>query len=76
MKLDISGISVISFQGLVQHGIDSGVPLVNGMPWSFSYRNHPVTHEHDGLYLISNEQFTPDDLLIVNKAGKLIFIRN
>lgn len=42
----------VSFDELVQHGIDSGAPLTRGMPWSFNFIGHPVTHENDDLYLI------------------------
>jgi hypothetical protein len=37
---------------LVQHGRDSGANIVGGMPWSFNYNGHPVTHENNQKYLI------------------------
>jgi len=47
-------IEAINFDELVQHGIDSGGNIVNGMPWSFRYRGHQITHENDNCYLIAS----------------------
>lgn len=66
----------ITFDELVQYGIAqckaegrSG-NIVNGMPWSFSYRGIPVTHENDGCYLVctpfATMPMTPDHILVVN----------
>lgn len=49
-----SVIEAISFDELVQHGIDNGGNIVNGMPWSFTYRGHRITHENDDCYLIAS----------------------
>jgi hypothetical protein len=43
---------VITFEQLVQFGIDSGAPLTNGVAWSFVYKGLPVSHENDDCYLI------------------------
>jgi len=43
----------VSFDELVQHGLDSGANVHNGMPWSFMWMDHPITHETDDLYLIA-----------------------
>ena len=45
-------IEAITFDELVAHGIDSGCPCYDGMPWSFSYLGFPITHENDDCYLI------------------------
>jgi len=45
-------IEAITFDELVRHGIDSGGNIVRGMPWSFQYQGHPITHENDDCYLI------------------------
>jgi hypothetical protein len=37
-------ITAITFDQLVAHGIAAGGNVVNGMPWSFQYNGHPVTH--------------------------------
>lgn len=47
-------IEAINFDELVRHGIESGVPLVRHMPWSFEYRGHRITHENDDCYLIAS----------------------
>jgi hypothetical protein len=46
-------IEAITFDELVAYGIahsESGI--YNGMPWSFHYNGHPITHENDDCYLI------------------------
>lgn len=45
-------IEAITFEQLVSHGIEQGAGLHNGMPWSFEYNGHPITHENDDCYLI------------------------
>lgn len=49
-----SVIEAMSFDDLVQHGIDNGGNIVNGMPWSFIYRRHRITHENNDCYLIAS----------------------
>lgn len=67
----------INFQDFVQYGRDNGANIVNGMPWSFTYKGYPVSHENDERYLISvpnsplNLNFTPGDLLVTNADGSL-----
>lgn len=60
-------VNAINFKDFVQHGIDSGANLVNGVPWSFTYLGYPVTHENDSHYLICipgrTVHFTPNDIL-------------
>jgi len=43
---------LVTFDEFVQYGIDHGANVVNGMPWSFIFNGHAVTHENDDLYLI------------------------
>ncbi len=68
-------IDAITFDELVKHGVDSGVPTYRGMPWSFSYNGHPVTHENDDLYLIGNKtgtlRFGRGDMLITGHDGEV-----
>jgi hypothetical protein len=68
-------IEAITFDELVAHGIASGGNVVNGMPWSFDYQGHPITHENDDCYLIPTLEGTMrlgrSDMLITGVAGEL-----
>lgn len=68
-------VEVLTFEELVQYGIDSGANLVNGMPWSFTFNGYPITHENDYLYKISTLEGIMDmsisDYLIVGVHGEI-----
>jgi hypothetical protein len=68
-------IEAIMFDDLVQYGIDNGANVVNGMPWSFSYNGHPITHENDNCYLIPTLEgvmrFERADMLITGVKGEI-----
>lgn len=68
-------IEAITFQELVEHGKIMGGNIVNGMPWSFEYKGHSITHENDELYLIPTlegiHNFTPQDVLITGVNGEI-----
>lgn len=68
-------IEAITFDELVAHGIASGGNVVRGMPWSFKYNGHPISHEHDKCYLIPTPEgtmnFTPQDMLITGIKGEI-----
>jgi len=68
-------IEAITFEELVQHGIDNGGNMVNGMPWSFKYHGHPITHENDDCYLIPTLEGTMKmqrgDMLITGVKGEI-----
>jgi hypothetical protein len=68
-------IEAITFDELVEHGKASGANIVNGMPWSFHYKGHPITHETDDRYLIPTlegvHNFTPQDMLITGVKGEI-----
>lgn len=70
-------IEAITFKQLVEHGRTQVEPehRVNGMPWSFEYEGHPVTHENDECYLIPTLEgvmhMTPKDMLITGIAGEI-----
>lgn len=68
-------IEAITFDELVEYGLKSEAHIVNGMPWSFRYNEHPITHENDECYLISTLEgimkFTPDDMLITGVSGEI-----
>lgn len=67
-------IEAITFDELVAHGRKQ-TPGINGMPWSFDYADHPITHENDECYLIPTLEgtmfFTPDDMLITGVKGEI-----
>lgn len=68
----------ITFDELVEIGKASGCPLHNGMPWSFKYQGHPITHENDNEYLIPSgsptaphQKFRRGDMLVTAESGAL-----
>ena len=68
-------IEAITFDELVEHGKASGAGIVNGMPWSFTYNGHPITHENDNCYLIPSlegtTRFDRGDMLITGVKGEI-----
>lgn len=68
-------IEAITFDELVEHGKALGVPLHGGMPWSFTYAGHPITHENDDCYLVptleGTMKFTRADMLITGVKGEI-----
>jgi hypothetical protein len=68
-------IEYITFEDFVKYGVDHGANIVKGMPWSFDYQGHPITHENDKCYLIPTEEgsmkFTPKDVLITGVDGEI-----
>lgn len=68
-------IEAITFDELVEHGRSNGANIVNGMPWSFTYQGHGITHENDDTYLIPTSegtmQMTRGDMLITGVQGEI-----
>jgi hypothetical protein len=71
-------IEAITFEELVAHGLASnekGASAVNGVPWSFKYKGHPITHENDDCYLIPTLEgimkFNRGDMLITGVQGEI-----
>lgn len=68
-------IEAITFDEMVIYGKENSVNIVNGMPWSFDYKGHSITHENDECYLIPTMegvmQFTPNDMLITGVKGEI-----
>ena len=68
-------IEAITFDEFVAHGRASGANIVRGMPWSFTYNGHPITHEDDTHYCIPTLEgtlyMTPDDMLITGVKGEI-----
>jgi hypothetical protein len=68
-------IEAITFNELIEHGKSIGANLVNGVPWSFSYNGHPITHENDDCYLVptleGTMRFNRGDMLITGIKGEI-----
>jgi hypothetical protein len=68
-------IEAITFSELVEYGKTYTTNIVNGMPWSFEYKGHPITHENDRCYLIptleGTHNMTPADMLITGVKGEI-----
>jgi len=68
-------IEAITFDELIEYGRAHGANIVNGMPWSFAYQGHPITHENDNDYLIPTLEgtmhFNRGDVLITGVKGEI-----
>lgn len=68
-------VEAITFDQLVEHGKSAAANTVDGMPWSFNYAGHPVTHETDDCYLIptleGTMRFERGDMLITGVKGEI-----
>lgn len=68
-------IEAVTFDEFVEYGRRHTDNIVNGMPWSFEYNGHPVTHGSDDCYLIPTLEgdmiFTRDDMLITSVRGEI-----
>lgn len=68
-------IEAITFDEFVEYGKSHGGNIVNGIPWSFEYNGHPITHENDECYLVPTSsgiaKFTPNDMLITQIDGEI-----
>ncbi len=68
-------VEAVTFDELVEHGRCNGANIVNGMPWSFNYQGHPVTHENDDCYLVptleGTMKFNRGDMLITGVKGEI-----
>jgi len=68
-------IEAITFDEFLEYGRNNGANIVNGMPWSFHYNGHSVTHENDECYIIPTLEgfmyFTPQDMLIIEVSEEI-----
>ena len=68
-------IEAITFSDLIEYGKNNGANIVNGYPWSFDYKGHPISHENDECYIIptleGNLHMTPKDVLITGVQGEI-----
>jgi hypothetical protein len=69
-------IEAITFEELVAHGLQhSEGGVYNGMPWSFKYCGHPITHHDDDTYIIPTLEgtmfFKRGEMLITGVKGEI-----
>ena len=74
-------VRAITFERLVAWGLNyaKAYPaqsnVVNGVPWSFKYEGHPITHENDDCYLIptleGTMRFERGNMLITGVKGEI-----
>lgn len=68
-------IDAVGFDEFVTYGRMVGGNIVDGYPWSFSYKGHPITHEDNDTYLIptleGNMRFNRGDMLITGVNGEI-----
>ena len=46
-------VESVTFEELVEHAKANGAKLMNGVPWSFDYKDAAVTHENDDCYVVT-----------------------
>lgn len=61
-----ANVLAFTLDEIILSGMKNKTALVNGMPWSFKFCGHTVTHESDDEYLIDNAHMTHKDVLVVN----------
>lgn len=69
-------IEFITFEDFVEYGKQNSSNIAeNGMPWSFDYKGHPISHENDEAYVIPTLEgtllFTPNEVLITGVKGEI-----
>lgn len=68
-------VEAITFDELVTHGKAHTTNIVRGMPWSFDYKGHHITHENDDCYLIPTLEGTMrlhrGDMLVTGVKGEI-----
>lgn len=68
-------VNTYTFDELVQYGIEHGANIVGGMPWSFTFLGHAISHENDDCYLIptleGTMKFIRGDILVVGIEGEI-----
>ena len=69
-------IEFITFEDFVEYGKQNSTNIAeNGMPWSFDYKGHPISHETDEAYVIPTLEgtllFTPKEVLITGVKGEI-----
>lgn len=71
-------VEALTFDELVEYGKANGANIVNGMPWSFTYKGRAVTHENDRCYIISQDDAVgfvrPGDMLVVSADNEMAIL--
>ncbi len=80
MEINLELHKQITFDELVQHGIENGANIVNNMPWSWKINGKSITHENDNVYIIEtidgNKHFHRGEFLIAFENGLKILINH
>lgn len=75
MKYKLRSIEAMRFYEFVEYGKEHSDNIVNGVPWSFDFYGHPVSHENDTCYCIclptGIAHFTSNDMLIIDNNGAI-----
>lgn len=58
-------VEAVTFDELIQYGLEHTNNVYNNMPWSFKFMGIPVTHETDDCYIVGTERFTKNHLLVI-----------
>ena len=65
----VTEVDAYTLDDVILCGMQSGCPLVNGMPWSFNFLGIPVSHETDDKYIIiggGGVHMTHNDMLLIH----------
>lgn len=75
-RLKPVAVDVFTFDQMLEEGKKIATTIVNGVPWSFTFKGFAVTHERDDCYLIQFQngasQMTKDSVLVVTARGSYI----
>lgn len=75
IEKNVVQIEVVKFHEFIAEGLKCATNIVNGLPWSFVYKQkYMVTHENDKCYIIvtdhGTEYFTPHDVIVTTQEGE------
>lgn len=66
-------IEAITFEEFVEYGKKNATSLVNDIPWSFKYKDIPITHHNDVCYFMTLREgiyeVTPNDMVVTDING-------
>lgn len=72
-------VEALTFEEFVAYGLTNSDSIVDGIPWSFDYKGHPVTHENDECYLLPTietsqlgAKMTTGDMIVTYENGDTI----
>lgn len=72
-------VEFMTFDDMVQYGLETGDSIVDGIPWSFKVNNHPITHCSNDMYLISTLEgdhwMKRNDYLCIGVRGEIYPIK-